>query len=148
MNRFALAACTATLLLSTTPIGAAQPAAAPTGKYPERPIRVIVPFAPGGGLDLTARLIGQRIGGSNVVWGADIVWGSAVVWGTLEFDNIVWGTATEEDNIVWGTTFGGDFVWGRTGLDGAGGPVGVLMRTLSLVDVETADIVWGTGGPR
>jgi tripartite-type tricarboxylate transporter receptor subunit TctC len=34
------------------------PAAAQAeGKYPERPIKVIVPFPPGGGVDLTARLL-------------------------------------------------------------------------------------------
>lgn len=36
----------------------AQAKAAP---WPDKPIRVIVPFAPGGGLDITARLIGQKI---------------------------------------------------------------------------------------
>ncbi len=35
------------------PFGAARA----EGKYPERPIKIIVPFPPGGGVDLTARLL-------------------------------------------------------------------------------------------
>ncbi|MBI1989208.1 MAG: tripartite tricarboxylate transporter substrate binding protein, partial [Betaproteobacteria bacterium] len=42
----------------------AVPGAAQTGpsrSYPERPIRVIVPFTAGGGADLIARTVGQRL---------------------------------------------------------------------------------------
>ena len=42
------------MLLASNPLWAAD--------YPERPVRLIVPFSPGGGTDLTSRLISQRIG--------------------------------------------------------------------------------------
>src|ERR1043166_8391270 len=38
--------------------------------YPVRPVRLIAPFAPGGGLDATARLIAQRL---TVVFGQSVV---------------------------------------------------------------------------
>ena len=41
---------------------AAFPAiASAQGKYPEKPIRLIVPFPPGGGVDLTARLLAEPL---------------------------------------------------------------------------------------
>ena len=51
--------------------------------YPSRPIRVIVPFAPGGGLDISTRLIAQKL---TDKWGQNIVVdsrpGAATIVGT------------------------------------------------------------------
>ena len=52
-------------------------------KYPNRPIRMIVPFAPGGGLDISTRLIAQKL---TERWGQNIVVdsrpGAATIVGT------------------------------------------------------------------
>ena len=48
----------ASLLLSAL-LAAAGPA---FGAYPDRPVRLIVPFAPGGGSDINARIISEPIG--------------------------------------------------------------------------------------
>jgi tripartite-type tricarboxylate transporter receptor subunit TctC len=67
--------------LACNAVIAAQPKA--PDAYPTRPIRVIVPFAPGGGLDISARLIGQKI---TEKWGQNFVIdtrpGAATIVGT------------------------------------------------------------------
>jgi tripartite-type tricarboxylate transporter receptor subunit TctC len=46
------------------PVGVNAAAAADAGAYPSRPVRMIVPYAPGGGADTLARYIGQALGDS------------------------------------------------------------------------------------
>ena len=55
----AVAAALAVCILGS--LGAPRPSHAATDDYPNRPIRVIVPLAPGGGSDYTARYLGPRL---------------------------------------------------------------------------------------
>ena len=54
--------------------------------YPSKPIRLIVPSAPGGGTDLIARMVAQRV---SEAWGQPIV-----------VDNIGGGATTIGTNLV------------------------------------------------
>jgi len=56
-RRYNVASCAVMLILS----GGAANAASMDANFPSRPIRLIVPFSPGGGTDLTARLIAQKL---------------------------------------------------------------------------------------
>jgi tripartite-type tricarboxylate transporter receptor subunit TctC len=48
------------LLLSTLALGVGAPALA-QDKYPSKPVKIIVPYAPGGGTDITARIFGDHM---------------------------------------------------------------------------------------
>ncbi len=71
------------LCIPAIALAAFSSAAFSQDNYPSRPIRVIVPFAPGGGLDISTRLIGQKL---TEKWGQNVVVdtrpGAATIVGT------------------------------------------------------------------
>jgi tripartite-type tricarboxylate transporter receptor subunit TctC len=63
MKRFFDAIIVATALLATQTTFAAE-------KFPTRPLRLVIPFPPGGGTDIIGRMVGQRL---NDAFGMQVV---------------------------------------------------------------------------
>jgi tripartite-type tricarboxylate transporter receptor subunit TctC len=59
----------AAAVLAITAFGATVPVHA-QDKFPSRPLRIVVPSSPGGGLDVTARTMGQHL---SLAWGQSVV---------------------------------------------------------------------------
>src|SRR5260370_6712993 len=60
--RCARIARTLAVAMAAAILGASgAPAQAPADTYPEKPIKIIVPFAPGGSVDILARVIAQKL---------------------------------------------------------------------------------------
>ena len=49
------------VLIAAIAFGALAPEALAQARYPSRPIRLLLPFAPGGGVDVVARIVGQKV---------------------------------------------------------------------------------------
>ena len=90
MNRFTAAVATCLLALAMMPHAlqaqTAGTSANPSSTYPNKPIRIVVPYPPGGGIDTLSRMIGERLGqrlgqpvlidnrpGAGTLLGADMV---------------------------------------------------------------------------
>lgn len=57
-------------LIAATGVALALLAPAAHAQYPDRPIRILIPFTPGGGTDILARILGQKF---TEAWGQQIV---------------------------------------------------------------------------
>jgi len=69
MKRLSLAAAAVAALVTAAPPALAQKSPG-ASDYPAKPIRMIVPFAPGGGTDIIGRLVAQELGQA---WGQTVV---------------------------------------------------------------------------
>lgn len=69
--RNSCAGLVAAIAVAGAPHAAAQTASAGPGQaYPSGPLRIVVPFTPGGGTDILSRIIGQKL---NQSWGQPVV---------------------------------------------------------------------------
>jgi len=77
------AVCALLAALAAAALTATAVSAQPADKYPDRPIKILVPFAPGGSTDILARVIAQKMLEN---WGQQVIVetrpGAATVIGT------------------------------------------------------------------
>src|SRR5437868_1713563 len=69
MHRFSRLARLAALVLACV-LGVSAQAQSTADKYPDRPIRIIVPYPPGGSVDVLGRVIAQRM---QENWGQTVI---------------------------------------------------------------------------
>lgn len=71
--------------------GAAAPDAAGQAAYPARAVRMIVPFPPGGGTDITSRTVARKL---NETWGQLVIvdnrGGANGIIGSAQFLRVAW----------------------------------------------------------
>jgi tripartite-type tricarboxylate transporter receptor subunit TctC len=78
MNRKIFLGLALALAQSVSPLALAQ---SPATSYPERPVKIIVPFAPGAGTDAMGRLVAQKLG--EVLGGTFVVENKAGASGAI-----------------------------------------------------------------
>src|SRR5687767_4871851 len=86
-------ACGAVVLAVTLPALAADSAAS----YPSKPIRIVVPFPPGGSTDFLARGIGQKL---TEAWGQQVVIDNRSGAGGIVGTEIVAQAAPDGHNLL------------------------------------------------
>ena len=87
------------VLLASLAIAAALAAPAQAQDWPNRPVKIIVPFAPGGNADGMARIIGQRLG--EVLGQQFVVENRTGAGGTIAVDSVVRSPA-DGYTLLWG----------------------------------------------
>ena len=84
-------------LLAGAGLSALVPAAAVAQAYPAKPVRIVVPFAPGGPNDILARVMGQKM---TETWGQQVIVENRAGGGTVIGTEIVAKSAPDGYNLL------------------------------------------------